>query len=254
MKSIFITGAAKGIGLQTALRFASEGWLVGASDVDAQGLAALEQSLSGKPCFTAVMDVTDAQAVAATLEKFAERTGGTLDVFVNNAGVAFLDAFEEIPLAKHHAVIGVNVTGVLNCAHQAFPNLKRTPGSVLVNMSSAAAHYGVAWEVSYSASKFFVRGLTEALNLEWERHGIHVCDVMPNFVDTPMMKPLRSKVVENVGIHLKADDVVNVIWKAVHGRRVHWLVESGASIFFQKVAAFLPNAWVRGIMKKTAGL
>ena len=100
-------------------------------------------------------------------------------------------------------------------------------------MSSLSSEYGVPSEAVYSASKFFVRGLTEAMNIEWERHGIHVSDVMPNFVRTPMMEGVTGKLVDSVGIHLTAEDVVRAIWRAASDRRRHPLgggqAEDGAA-------------------------
>jgi NAD(P)-dependent dehydrogenase (short-subunit alcohol dehydrogenase family) len=252
--NIFITGASKGIGRATALFFAEKGWFIGVTDIDRSGLAKLEKELAGKKYFAAIMDVTDSDGVAKTFNDFCTKTGGKLDVLFNNAGVAWLDPFESVPLQNHHAMINVNVTGVLNCIFHAFPYLKKAQGARVINMCSAAAHYGVAWEVTYSATKFFIRGLTEALNLEWERHDIHVCDIMPNFVDTPMMEHCRSKVVDNVGIKLTTQDVVNAVWKAAHKKRVNWLVEFFPYNILQPLAQYTPRFIVRRMMKKKAGL
>jgi NAD(P)-dependent dehydrogenase (short-subunit alcohol dehydrogenase family) len=252
--NIFITGASKGIGRAIALFFAEKGWFIGVTDVDRSGLAKLEKELSGKQYFAAIMDVTDSDGVAKTINDFCAKNDGKLDVLFNNAGVAWMDPFESVPLQNHHAMINVNVTGVLNCTFHAFPYLKKTQGARVINMCSAAAHYGVPWEVTYSATKFFIRGLTEALNLEWERHDIHVCDIMPNFVDTPMMEPCHSKVVDNVGIKLTTQDVVNAVWKASHKKRVNWLVEFFPYNILQPLAQYTPRFIVRSIMKKKAGL
>jgi hypothetical protein len=77
---------------------------------------------------------------------------------------------------------------------------------------------------------------------------------MPNFVDTPMMEPCHSKVVDNVGIKLTTQDVVNAVWKASHKKRVNWLVEFFPYNILQPLAQYTPRFIVRSIMKKKAGL
>ncbi len=113
--NIFITGAAKGIGRETALFFAEKGWFVGITDVDGEGLAKVEKELADKPCFPAVMNVTDADDVARTIGEFCRKNDDRLNVLFNNAGLGIIDPFESIPLSSYHALINVNVTGVLNC-------------------------------------------------------------------------------------------------------------------------------------------
>ena len=89
---------------------------------------------------------------------------------------------------NHELVVQVNVEGVVNCTHLALWYLSKGVAPQVIGMSSRASDYGVPSEATYSASKFFVRGFTEAMNIEWERLGIHLCDILPNFVDTPMMQ------------------------------------------------------------------
>ena len=225
MKSIFITGASAGIGKATAILFANQGWFVGITDVDEAGLENLKQSTAGKIGFSAVMDVTDADRVASVLHDFSQAAQGRMDVLFNNAGLLRIDPFENIPLTDHHAILNVNNKGVINCTYHAFPYLKNTPGARVINMASTAAIISTPTEATYSASKFWVRGLTDALHMEWKRHGIHVCDIMPNFVDTPMVKKNFRKVVENLGVVITAEQVAETVWKAATGERIHWIVE-----------------------------
>ena len=194
-KAIFITGAGGGIGRGAAERFAAEGWTVAATDVNPPALESLKAAIGSRHYFR-VLDVGDADAVGATLADFAASNGGKLQALLNNAGIGVLQNFEDTPLPKLHATVEVNVKGLINCSHAAFPYLKAAEGAKVVNMGSLSSEYGVPSEAVYSASKFFVRGLTEAMNIEWERHGIHVSDVMPNFVKTPMMEGVHGKLVE----------------------------------------------------------
>jgi NAD(P)-dependent dehydrogenase (short-subunit alcohol dehydrogenase family) len=252
-KTILITGAGSGIGRAAANRFAAEGWVVAATDVNGAALDALRAEIGSRHVFR-VLDVGDAAAVRAVMADVAAVSGGRIDALLNNAGIGTLAHFEETPLAALHATVEVNVKGVINCSHAAFPYLKAAGGAKVVNMSSLSSEYGVPSEAVYSASKFFIRGLTEAMNIEWERHGIHVSDVMPNFVNTPMMAGVTGTLVDKVGIHLGVEDVVRVIWRSVADRRrIHWIVDRPKTTLLRLVGKLLPAAARRRIYKDLAG-
>lgn len=225
-KSIFITGAAAGIGRAAALRFAADGWRVGLYDTNLIGLKALASQI-GPQAVIGKLDVTNAAGFAAALADFAEPSDGRIDVLLNNAGLLSTGDFETLPLARLHALIDVNTKGVVNGCHAAFPYLAAAKGRV-INMASASAIYGTPAFAVYSASKFFVRGLTEALNIEWAGRGVYVCDVLPLFVDTPMVQGLaeQPKSIRNLGVRLNADDIAQIIHdaatRAVWRSPVHW--------------------------------
>jgi short-subunit dehydrogenase len=254
-KSIFITGAAMGIGKAVATLYATKGWHVGITDIYEPGLESMKKESGDKISFSAIMDVTDSDKVAAVLAEFSKTTGGKIDVFLNNAGVAWMEPFEEQPISNHHAILNVNNKGMLNCAYHAFPYLKNARGT-LVNMCSQAANYGVPTEVIYSASKFWVRGFTEALNIEWQRHGIYVCSIWPNFVATPMMEKCRSTVSDFIGIKLTAQDVAKTVWRAVKVNKkflVHWRVDRLRWKILGITGAIGPQFITRFIFKKIGG-
>ena len=252
-RTILITGAGSGIGRAAAEKFAREGWTVAATDVNGAALEALKAVIGARHLFR-VLDVTDAEAVRAVLAEVAATNGGRLDALVNNAGIGTLADFEATDLAALHGTVEVNVKGVINCSHAAFPYLRAAKRAKVVNMGSLSAEYGVPSEAVYSATKCFIRGLTEALNIEWERHGIHVSDVMPNFVKTPMMEGVRGKIVDSVGIHLTVDDVVRVIWRSVgNRRRIHWVVDKPKTALLRLVGKLFPAGVRRRIYKDLTG-
>lgn len=252
-RTIVITGAGAGIGTEAARRFAGAGWTVCATDVNEGALTTLREELGDAHTY-ARLDVTDKDQVARVLAEFAGRNGGALDALLNNAGVAFIDKFEELSLAQHELVVRVNVNGVLNCTYAAFPFLARGRSAKVITMCSRSAEYGVPSEATYSASKFFVRGFTEAMNIEWERHGIHVCDIMPNFVDTPMMEAAHGAIVDNIGINLTAADVANTIVRAAEDRRrVHWKVDTRKNHLMIGVLNHTPPGVHRTLIKRFAG-
>lgn len=221
-KSVLITGAATGIGRSTALRFAAEGWFVGLYDVNALGLKQLAAELGASRATHGVLDVGDAAAFEQAAQSFFTAAGGRLDVLINNAGILSCGRFEELPASRHEALLRVNALGVVNGCRAAHPYLKQTPGARVVNLSSASAIYGSPDFATYSATKFFVRGLTEALNLEWRGQGIGVCDVMPLFVDTPMLTAVnyRPPSVDKLGVRLSAEDIAKAVYRAATSRRL----------------------------------
>jgi len=252
-KSIFITGAAQGIGKATALLFINKGWFVGITDADEAGLEELKKSVNGKAGFCAPLDVTNAERVAVTLSEFSRAAGGRIDLLFNCAGILRVKPFEDITLKDHHKILDINAGGILNCTYHAFPYLKNTKGSRVINMSSVASIIPTPTEATYAASKFWVRGFTEALNIEWERYGIHVCDIMPSFVNTPMVEQNPGKFVDSVGVYITAQNVAQTVWKAAESKRVHWIIDRPQNKLFYILRAFIPFSIERFVMKKMAG-
>lgn len=216
-KSVFITGAAAGIGRKTAIEFAKKGFTVGAFDIDEVGLKTLAEDIQqlGSTVVTGHLDVTDSEEMAQRVEEFATSTGGRLDVMINNAGILRAGRFEELDLAGHLKEIDINTKGVVNGLYAAFPYLKATPDSVVVNLASASSIYGQAELANYSATKFFVRGITEALDLEWSRYGIRVIAMWPLYVQTAMTENVKTGTTQSLGIRLTAQDIADAIVAAV---------------------------------------
>jgi NADP-dependent 3-hydroxy acid dehydrogenase YdfG len=153
------TGAAAGVGRTTALTFAAKGYTVGAYDIDEVGLKTLADEIEniGATAITGHPDVTDSDEMAQRVGEFAKAAGDHLDVMIDNAGILLAGRFEDIDVGAHLKEIDINTKGVVNGLHAAFPYLRSTPGSVVVNLASASAIYGQAQLANYSATKFFVR-------------------------------------------------------------------------------------------------
>jgi len=224
-QSIFITGAAAGIGCETARLFAGNGWRVGACDVNADALTALQQEL-GERIVTYQTDVRDRAAVAAAIADFTSRDDGRLGAVFANAGVLFMGPDETLTPAQKDLLVDVNARGVIHTVDAAFPCLARTPGSCLVAMASTSAEYGSPLHAVYSATKFFVRGLTEALAIEYRAHDIRVAGIYVSYVQTSMVldAPVRPPSIDRLGVRVPPQRVAQTVWKAVHGRRVHWRI------------------------------
>jgi NAD(P)-dependent dehydrogenase (short-subunit alcohol dehydrogenase family) len=225
--AIFITGAAAGIGRATAELFAARGWFVGLYDLAEGAAQALCEQIGSDRCMSGKLDTSDPEAFDAALEGFFKAAGGRLDLLFNCAGIVATGDFANIPLARHRRIVEVNLVGVINGCHLGLHYLRQTPGARIINMASASAIYGSPAFASYSASKFAVRGLTEALNIEWARYGVRVMDLLPLFVATPMVSNIANAPVsvDRLGVRLQAADVARTVWRAAywHGwPRVHW--------------------------------
>ncbi len=252
-RKMVITGAGAGIGLAAARRLAGLGWVLCLTDVDDDALTRLEDELGDRHRYEH-MDVSNADGVAAVMAAFAEDHGGSFDALLNNAGLLSMGDFESVSLARHRAITAVNVDGVLTCTHLAFPYLRRSTNPQVINMCSASADYGVPQLASYSASKFWVKGFTEALNLEWEQHGIHVCDIAPGFVGTAMLDGADGDIVDAVGVNLGAEDVADAIVAATGDRtRVHHNVDSTGSRLQRAIINRAPTRLHRLAIKRYSG-
>jgi NAD(P)-dependent dehydrogenase (short-subunit alcohol dehydrogenase family) len=224
--SIFITGAAAGIGLAAARHFHKMGYLVAMTDLNFALLKEVTEEWDKTRISLYPLDVSDFSQAQQVMSEFCNGNDNSLSVLLNNAGILDVGAFEDISNNQHQRVISVNVMGVINLCQAAWPYLKnngKNNKSTIVNMSSASSDYGVPELASYSASKFAVKALTEALELEWQKYGIRVCDVMPPFVATNMLNLQKktAKVMQRLGTHLTAEDVVAVIDKQVRQPNTH---------------------------------
>jgi len=225
-KSVFITGAASGMGRETAKLFHSKGWFVGGYDVNAAGLASLEGALGAGTCLLEELDVTDRQAYIAALERFGAATGGTLDLLFNNAGIGRGGPFAEQPFDEIVEVVNVNLLGVLIGIHAALDMLRATPNSLCFTTSSSSATFGMPGIAVYSATKHAVKGLTEALAVEFKTYGIRAADVLPGLIDTPIVPAEVIQMAPKDGLFraIPPVEVANVVWQAYHSEKVHWYV------------------------------
>ncbi|WP_068072023.1 SDR family oxidoreductase [Novosphingobium lentum] len=236
-KAIFITGGGSGIGRAVAIRFAAEGWLVGLADVNEGGMAETAALLPPGAAWLHPLDVRDRAAWDAALAAFTATTDGRLDVLFNNAGVGSGGPLVNNEQWEIDTLIDVNFRGVVYGAQAAYRYLAATPGSCLLNTASAAAHYGSSGLAVYSATKFAVRALTEALDGEWAQAGvdgagIKVRDLLPGFIDTPLLARVvpgtnetSRDVVVAAGLEFTPVEVVaQAAWDAVHGQVLHTLV------------------------------
>ncbi len=225
-KSIFITGAASGMGRETARLFAAKGWFIGAYDVQAAPLAALQAELGADNGLFQTLDVTDRDAYRAALEAFSAATSGRLDLLFNNAGIGRGGLYADMAWEDVLAVVSVNLVAVLSGIHLAIPLLKATPGSLCFSTSSSSATFGMANIAVYSATKHAVKGFTEALSVELKAAGVRVADTLPGLIDTAILPDEAKNNAPKDGMWrlLPATSVAEAVWSAYHSDKIHWYV------------------------------
>ncbi len=183
-----VTGAGRGIGRAIALRLASEGAAVLASDVDARAAKATAEEIRGRGLHAvgAAADVSDWDAVVRMVETARCELGG-LEILVNNAGIIRRGSLESMSLDDWHRVIAVNLTGAFYCCKAAAPLLREAGWGRIINITSIAGKMGdIASAPGYGPSKAGVIALTKSLARELAPAGITVNAVAPHAVETEM--------------------------------------------------------------------
>lgn len=185
---VVITGASSGIGRCAALAFAREGARVVLAARDAEALDEVVEACraEGGKALAVPTDVTLNEAVEQLASAAAAFGDGCIDIWINNAGVGAVGAFDETPLEAHERVVQTDLIGYLRGAHAAMPYFKQQNRGVLINTLSVGSWLAQPYAVAYSAAKFGLLGFSRALRAElvdWPQ--IHVCNVYPAVVDTP---------------------------------------------------------------------
>ncbi|AWG23485.1 3-ketoacyl-ACP reductase [Flavobacterium faecale] len=191
-KTALITGAGKGIGKAIALALAKEGVnvvLVARTQAEIDNVAAKASALRVK-ALAITADVTDITSVNAAAEK-ALAEFGTIDILINNAGIAAFGTFMEMEVADWERIIQVNLMGTYYMTRAILPNMIEKKSGDIINISSTAGLNGNAVTSAYSASKFAVLGLTDSLMQEVRKHNIRVTALTPSTVATDMAKDLK---------------------------------------------------------------
>lgn len=184
-KIAFITGAGKGIGRSTALALANEGvhvGLIARTENDLKGVAEEAEALGVKTAY-ATADVSSMEQVEHAVTRLTDALGKA-DILINNAGMGSFGPFLEIDPADWKKTLDVNLLGMYYVTRSVLPQLIEKNGGDVINISSMSGLKGTAGSSAYSASKFGVLGMTEALSQEVRKHNIRVFALTPSRVIT----------------------------------------------------------------------
>lgn len=197
-----VTGGSRGIGRAVVHRMVEEGFRVVATGRDTDALAETAGSAPGE-VETAVLDVTDAEAVAGFFD------GQEVDVLVNNAGVAPSAPVHRVTLEDWEWTMRVNATGPFLCTRAVLGGMRDRDRGRIITIASVASHIGSRYTAAYTASKHAALGFIRAVAAEVAGTGVTANAVCPAYVDTPMTDTTVNRMGEKTGIEeAKARDLL----------------------------------------------
>lgn len=199
-KVAIITGAGRGIGRATALRFAEEGARVVVADIDLDEAQSVVDEIAAKDGkgLAIKVNVTDRASINTMVQTVLEHFGGRIDVLINNAGTIRDSQLLKMTEENFDLVININLKGVFNCTQAVVPTMVAQGSGVILSTSSLVAPYGNYGQTNYVASKAGVVGMTKVWARELGRKGIRANAVAPGFIETRLTAGIPEKVVEKL--------------------------------------------------------
>jgi NAD(P)-dependent dehydrogenase (short-subunit alcohol dehydrogenase family) len=193
MKSAIITGASKGIGLQTALTFARAGYRVFATMRNPELASAFRQQIKRESLSMTIhaIDVNSDDSVIQCIETILQENG-FVDVLVNNAGIERHGSIEELTMADFKDVMETNYFGVLRCTKALLPLMRKNRNGCIINVASVSGKIATSPLAAYCASKFALEAVSEALAQEVKPFNIRVAIVEPGIINTQMANNIST--------------------------------------------------------------
>lgn len=193
MKSVIITGTSKGIGLETALAFAKAGYRVYATLRNPKTAQELQQKCKDEnlPISITIMDVDSDESVEQGIAAILKENG-PIDVLVNNAGIERHGSVEELTMLDFKSVMETNYFGVLRCVKALLPEMRKNLNGCIINVASIAGQIANPPLAAYTASKFALEAVSEALAGEVKPFNIRVAIVEPGIINTQMAQEISS--------------------------------------------------------------
>ena len=251
-KTALVTGAASGIGRETALAFARAGADLVLADVNEAGLE--ETAAAGRALGRRVLARRVDVASRDEMQRFADAVHAeveAVDILMNNAGVGLGARFLETSLEDWQWIVSINLWGVVYGCHFFLPPMvRRGRGGHVVNVSSAAGYVATEQLSAYSTTKFAVFGLSEALRAELAPHRISVTTVCPGIINTPITRSARMR-------GASATPQARAVLVAAYERRAYGPERVAANVLRavarnRAVAPISPEAWIMYVLKRVA--
>ncbi len=269
-KRVFITGAGSGLGRCFALEFASDGWRVGVSDINAPRMAesAAKVNAAGGRALEIACDVTKPKDLEKSVGMLRKEWGG-VDVIINNAGVAAGGYMERIPVEEWDWIIDINLKSVVYGCRAFIPLLKEQKSGYIINVASNAGIASFAEMSSYNVTKAAVISLSETLRIEMAPHNVGVTVVCPTFFKTNLMDQFKSpderqrKLAEQMfaKANTSAEKIARHAVKRAGKGKLYVLTQSDAKLTWRSKRLmpetyfrFLAWAYKKGLFEKYTGV
>ena len=258
-KTVVITGGASGIGRALGEELCGAGAEVVLADVNAELLSSTAEPLrnSGYQVDTAIVDVTDFEAVKTLVEEAAREHGG-IDYLFNNAGIVVGGEARDVPLDDWRAVIDTSLYGVVHGVLAAYPLMLKRGSGHIINPASRAGLIPAAGEISYTAAKYGIVGLSHALRAEAADLGVRVSVVCPGFIETPILHTLKvvkldpDKLQAQIPKTMPADECAREILRGVQRNKATITPTTTAKVLWRlyRYAPWLVDLLLRRSMKR----
>jgi len=190
-KTAVVTGSTSGIGLAIARAFAKEGCNImingfGEADAIEKERSSIEKEFGVKAIYDGA-DMSKPEDIAAMIAN-AEKTFGSVDVLVNNAGIQFVSPIEDFPIEKWNQIIAINLSSAFHSIRAAVPGMKARKWGRIINTASAHSLVASPFKAAYVSAKHGIAGLTKTAALELATFGVTVNCISPGYVWTPLVE------------------------------------------------------------------
>jgi NAD(P)-dependent dehydrogenase (short-subunit alcohol dehydrogenase family) len=191
-KVALVTGSSSGIGYETSLALARDGFLTFATMRNLTKAEDIKSATTKEnlPIHTKQLDVTDDMSVKNAVQTISSETGGRIDVLVNNAGYVLSGAFEDLAIDEIKTQYETNFFGLIRTTQAVLPIMRTQKSGIIVNISSGAGRFGYPGHSAYISTKFAVEGLSESMSYELEPFGIKVVIVEPGVIMTNIVNTM----------------------------------------------------------------
>jgi NAD(P)-dependent dehydrogenase (short-subunit alcohol dehydrogenase family) len=185
-KVAIVTGSSTGIGYETSLALARDGFLTYATMRNVNKAENIKSIATKEslPLHVKQLDITDDISVKNAVQAISSETGGRIDALVNNAGYGLNGAFEDLSMDEIKAQYETNFFGLIRVTQAVLPTMRRQKSGTIVNISSGAGRFGFPSGSAYVSTKFAIEGLSESMSYELEPFGIKVVIVEPGVIRT----------------------------------------------------------------------